>query len=114
MSIVVSFASYARAVVASPDGEVDFDGYQQLREQLVAALEKRPPVLVVDLSRTRFLDSTALGALAATARRARQLGCAFCLAAVPPAIARMLAATALDRAWPIYSTVTEALDAHGC
>lgn len=98
------------ALVASPEGEVDALSGQALRDQLIDVLDERPLVLVLNLSKTSFLDSTGLGVLVAIARRARLIDCTFCLAAPSPPIARVLHLTSLDRAWPVYPTIRAAFD----
>ncbi|MBD0291130.1 MAG: STAS domain-containing protein, partial [Thermoleophilia bacterium] len=51
-------------------GEVDLYVAPELRAALLGALAEEPEVLVVDLMPVTFIDSTALGALVAAARRA--------------------------------------------
>jgi anti-sigma B factor antagonist len=97
------------ALVAIPDGEVDVASAPQLREKLLAALDERPPLLVVDLSRVTFLDSTGLAALVAVYHRANEVGSAFALAAPTRIAGKVLTITGLDRAWPVFDTRAEAV-----
>lgn len=99
------------AIVASLRGDVDMSTAHILRERLVDVLDSAPTSLVVDLSEAEFLDSSGLGVLDATARRATAAGCDFRLAAPTATVSRVLSLTALDRHWPIYPSVTEALAA---
>lgn len=112
MVVVVTVERVGAAVVAAPCGDIDALSGESLRTQLIDVLHGRPRALVLDLSETSFLDSTGLGVLVAIARRARLIHCAFCLASPPPMVARVLAITALDRAWPVYPDASTALDAH--
>ena len=57
----------------------------------------RSASLVVDLSATQFLDSTAMGALVALANQLRAAGGTLYLVAVPQPVAALLALVKLDR-----------------
>ncbi len=114
MGVGVTVERVGAAAVASVEGDVDVLSGPTLRQQLLDAIADRPSLLVVDLSRTSFLDSTGLGVLVAIARRTRLIGCGFCLASPTSIVAKVLTATSLDRAWPVYPTVSAALDAHAC
>ncbi len=70
------------------------------------------PYLIVNLAEAAFLDSTAMGGLVALSKHARDLGGALRLAAVPPAIARVLALMRLDRFFEVCQDVESALAAH--
>lgn len=113
MGLEVTLRWLDSAVVAAPRGDIDTATERQLREPLLACLETAPHVLVVDLAKASFLDSSALGVLVAAARHAERIGCTFCLASPPAKIARLLATTGLDKAWPVYPNVAAALGAHG-
>src|SRR4051812_13058119 len=54
-------------------GELDLMTGPQLREHLAGALSRSGGCVVVDLTGTTFCDSSGLGALVATRRRARLL-----------------------------------------
>jgi N-acetylglucosaminyldiphosphoundecaprenol N-acetyl-beta-D-mannosaminyltransferase len=80
-------------------------------EDALAELRRRgvPPHLVADLGRATFLDSSALGTLVALSKQARDAGGDLLLAAVPDAVARVLALTRLDRFLEAVPTVDAAL-----
>lgn len=119
----VTVSHVGAAAVAAPEGEVDTGTASSLREKLIAAMTSRvtgtalaadaasPSALIVDLSKVTFLDSSGLGVLSATAHRAASLGCAFSIAEPSPTVTRMLAITALDRAWPVFPSLPAALAA---
>ncbi len=98
-----------QVAVVVPRGEGDVDQMPLLRERLLSALDPAPAALVVDLSQVAFLDSSGIGTLVIAARRAREISCEFHLAAPTHVAARALAATALDRIWPIHLSVDEAI-----
>lgn len=55
-------------------GELDLASAAELRAQLEKVAADRPPVLVVDLTETTFVDSSGLGAIAGGLRAQRQHG----------------------------------------
>ena len=105
----ISIEREGEALVAIPEGEVDVASASRLRDELLGALESRPPLLVVDLSQVTFLDSTGLAALVAVYRRASEQETAFALAAPTRIAGKVLSITGLDRAWPVFDSREEAL-----
>lgn len=91
-------------------GELDVSTADDLRERLLAMLgEDRASSIILDLSGLSFMDSTGISVLAAAERRAHELGGTFSLAATQKIVARVLRITSLDRHFPIYPTVADAL-----
>jgi anti-anti-sigma factor len=78
-------------------GECDAASLTALNDALADAVEHATEELVVTLEKTTFIDSLALGALTAAAKRARARGCAFRVIRPSPAIRRTLEITGLDR-----------------
>jgi anti-sigma B factor antagonist len=70
-------------VVLVAGGEIDYSASPQLSERLADRIDGGITRVVLDLSTVTFIDSTAIGALAATATRLRELG-AGTLAVVCP------------------------------
>jgi anti-sigma B factor antagonist len=77
-------------------GECDAASLEALNAALSDAVERAATEVVVDLEKTTFLDSLALGALTAAAKRARAQGRGFRVIRPSPAIRRMLEITGLD------------------
>jgi anti-anti-sigma factor len=110
--IIRAETSTDHAVVVQLAGDVDVESAREVRERLYAVLDGVPGgarLMVVDLSRAEFVDSSGLGALVAASRRARERECGFSLVNPAPMIARVLEMSGMDQAWPIYSTVHAAL-----
>jgi anti-anti-sigma factor len=78
-------------------GECDAASLTALNDALADAVEHATEELVVTLEKTTFIDSLALGALTAAAKRAHARGCAFRVIRPSPAIRRTLEITGLDR-----------------
>ena len=60
--------------VVVPRGRLNMVAARELRERLTGLVEAGTPRIVVDLAETTFLDSSALGALVAGLKTARQAG----------------------------------------
>jgi anti-sigma B factor antagonist len=60
--------------VVAPRGRLNMVAARQLRETLTGLVEQGTSRIVVDLAETTFLDSSALGALVAGLKTARQAG----------------------------------------
>jgi anti-sigma B factor antagonist len=95
--------------VAAVEGEIDTSNVADVGDALRAAVDNRSTGLVVDLTPTRYLDSAGINLLFALEdlrARQRRLGL---VVAPGSSIARMLAITSLDRAFPCVATVEDAL-----
>jgi anti-sigma B factor antagonist len=95
-------------VVTAPE-EVDIANAALLQEALGEAAGPGHALVVVDMSRTRFCDSSGLNALVAADRRARADGGEVRLVVVAEAVARVVALTGVDRVVAIYATLEDAL-----
>jgi len=62
------------SVVIGLDGDVDIQVAQQVRSELAEIEATSPPILVLDLSRTTFLDSSGMALIAAAHGRAQDEG----------------------------------------
>jgi anti-sigma B factor antagonist len=60
--------------VVAPRGRLNMVAARELRETLGRLVEDGSPRIVVDLAETTFIDSSALGALVAGLKTARQAG----------------------------------------
>lgn len=96
--------------IAAVEGEIDASNVVDIAERVHLMLSNRSEVLVVDLTRTTYLDSAGINMLftLGTALKERQQGLKL---VVPPAspIARMLSITGLDTEVPTFATRAEAL-----
>ena len=95
-------------VVLNVHGRLDSSNQNSFAEMAHAKLTENP-YLIINLANAEFLDSSALGTIVALANRARDGGGDVWLAAVPPAIARVLALLRLDQFFQICDDVESAL-----
>lgn len=95
-------------ILTPPVSRLDSAEAPALRSALLGQIEQGVQHLVLDLSDVDFLDSSALGALIATAKRIAPLG-RFGVSGVRPAVARLFALTHMDRVFSIHPNTAEAV-----
>lgn len=94
--------------VIRPEGELDLYTVEIFRDQLRKVLDAHPPGLVVDLSRTGYIDSSGLGLLL---RAARTLPGAVAVVTARERVLRLFQATGLTEILSVHRTLPEAVDA---
>ena len=99
-----------RQVVAVA-GEIDLFTAPELKQKLTDAIEGGKSRIVVDLTDTSFLDSTALGVLIGAVKRLRTRDGALVIVNVDQNIAKTFEITGLDQIFTIRPTRDEAVEA---
>ena len=97
--------------VVAVRGEIDLFTAPELKTALGEAMEAGKSRLVVDLSETTFLDSTALGVLIGAIKRLRARDGALTIVNTEPTIAKTFEITGLDQIFTITETRDEAIAA---
>ncbi len=97
--------SGSRALVTAV-GELDLNTCPQFRRALDAAARRAANYLLVDLSDVDFMDSTAIGLLAAEQRRRPE---PLHLVVSEPQLLRILEVTGFTRVFIIHSSLDDAL-----
>ncbi|MFL6061587.1 MAG: STAS domain-containing protein [Marmoricola sp.] len=95
--------------VISPVGDFDIATLHLLRAAFDQAVGPATDRVVLDLSRTTFLDSMAIGVVIGLARRVEGQGGWLRLVAPRPNVRTVLRITGLDRAFGLYDTLDQAL-----
>jgi anti-sigma B factor antagonist len=90
-------------------GSVDLTTAPALRERLVELMANGNLCIVADLLETDFLDSTGLGALVGALKRLRSRDGEMRLVCKDGHVRKVFTITKLDRVFPIYATLDEAL-----
>jgi anti-sigma B factor antagonist len=96
------------AVVAEVAGDIDMSTVAGLRNRLYELADSGQPV-IVDLERVTFMDSTGLGVLVGTARRAEAHGTSLHAVCSQDQTLKLLWLTGVDSRIPVSTTVGEAL-----
>lgn len=96
--------------VLTAPAEIDITTAERLREVLLQATSRRYPMVVVDMTGTRFCDSAGLHTLLAAHKRVMTEGDELRLV-IPAdgAVRRVLTVTGLDRLMPCFPSLQEAL-----
>lgn len=106
--VVEAHGEHQLAVVT---GEVDMASVAALRGLLRDLMVDGGRHLLVDLSAVSFMDSAGLGALVATRKQARVFQGSFGLVAPSKQVSRLLSLTAMDKVFPCFDSLEDALSA---
>jgi anti-sigma B factor antagonist len=111
LDLSIALARLDDRVIVSIAGEIDLDTAPTLREELLRVLSNGPLHLILDMAKVSFLDSSGLGVLVGTLRRARMLGGTVSIAAPIRQVLEVLEITGLDAVFPVHDTVDDAVAA---
>jgi len=92
-------------------GEIDLFTAPELKAAIGEALESGRTLIVVDLTATTFLDSTALGVLIGAVKRLRSRDGVLTIVNTDPNISKTFEITGLDQIFTIRRTLEEAVGA---
>jgi len=95
--------------VLAPTGRLDVAGAPALKDAVSQAMKNGKPRLVIDLEGVSFVDSSGLGSVVAALKQVRSSQGDLRLAAPNQQVRVVLELTTLDRVFPYYATVEEAL-----
>ena len=90
-------------------GELDVSNATTLTDAVRAAFSDGFEVVLVDLHRVTFLDSSGARALVTCERSARATGSRFAVVASHPQVTRSLSLLGLDLSFPVFDSVADAL-----
>jgi anti-sigma B factor antagonist len=102
----------ALAIVRLP-AEIEAEDAEQVRDTLLAVLNRDITNLVIDMTRTSFCGAAGASAIARAHQRALASGAQILVAAPVPIVRRMLAIAGLDRLVRIFPTLAAALASAG-
>ena len=92
-------------------GEIDLFTAPELKQVLAESIEAGRVRIIVDLTDTTFLDSTALGVLIGAVKRLRSRDGALAIVNIDDNISKTFEITGLDQIFTIVPTRDEAIDA---
>jgi anti-sigma B factor antagonist len=95
--------------VLAPVGRLDVAGAPALKEAISQLVGNGPPKVVIDMEGVSFVDSTGLGSVISALKQIRGSQGELRLAAPNQQARVVLELTTLDRVFPYYATVEEAL-----
>jgi anti-sigma B factor antagonist len=100
----------AWAIVAL-GGEVDAHSAPRLRDGLRELFDDGRFRIVVEADRVEFMDSTALGVLVNGFKRATEHDGILAVVCTRPNVIRLLEITGLDKVFPVFSSLEQAMTA---
>jgi anti-sigma B factor antagonist len=98
-----------RVCVVAPTGELDLYTCPDFESELTRVISNGAERVVVDLTQTTFMDSTALGVLLGALESLRARDGRFALVSADETILRVLEVTGLHRIFEIRGSRAEAL-----
>ncbi|OBK11119.1 STAS domain-containing protein [Mycobacterium asiaticum] len=107
-SITATVSDHDGTIVLSIGGEIDLVTAPALEEAIGEVLTDNPVALIIDLSGVEFLGSVGLKILAATFEKLGD-SAGFGVVARGPATRRPIHLTGLDKTFPLYPTLDDAL-----
>jgi anti-anti-sigma factor len=110
-ALMVSEENFGIAAVLTVAGDIDMMTAPQLQVRVDAILSRQPPALVIDLSHVAFLGSAGIGVLVQVHNNDRDMS--FAVVARGPATSRPLHLLGLDKLFPIYPSVADAINGMG-
>jgi len=90
-------------------GDFDLATSPEARQAFHEAIDEGWRTLLLDLVAVQYLDSSALSAITAAARHARESRCRLAIICPSPQIRRVFQITGLTRLFSLYDTQEEAL-----
>ena len=110
MKLVVEHADVGKVVIR-PDGRLDADTSAEFKQEMQKLVQAGVRQMVADLQNVSFMDSSGLSALVSGLKALRQKDGMLHLTGVKPQVQTALRLTMLDRVFPTFATVAEALTA---
>jgi anti-sigma B factor antagonist len=95
------------AVVVTLPAEVDLNNAAGLTEQLILAVS-RHPIVIIDMSATRFCDSAGIHAIVRARKRATDSGAELRLVVTTQQVRRIFGLLGIDRVLEVYPSLEAA------
>ena len=92
-------------------GYIDFDVAPQLKRCIVRRLEEGSRLLVIDLTDTGFIDSTAIGVLVGVLKRLKEVGGFLAVACDNDNVRSIFEIVGLENVIPLHRSRDDALSA---
>ncbi|MDF1728375.1 MAG: STAS domain-containing protein [Sulfitobacter sp.] len=99
-------------LIRAEESRIDAEGALAFKEAMRRAAADAGPVVVLDLGKVDFIDSSGLGALVST-MKALAPAQSLQLAGMRPPVRRVFELTRMDTVFTLYDTPEEALERRG-
>ena len=111
MPVSKSMTKRQRPNVLPLDGEIDLHVSPEVAEELHSMVAKKPTMLVVDLAKVTYLDSSGLAVLIEAMQNVQTYGGKFALANVQESVQHIFEIARLDQVFRIFPDIDSALAA---
>lgn len=111
MDLDVETSNVERGSVVTLRGEIDVYTAPRLREAITELVDDDATNIVLDMQQVDFLDSTGLGVLVGGLKRAKTKDGTLAIVATQQKILKIFDITGLNKVFPMYGSVEEALAA---
>ena len=108
-SVIRGIEREGRAIVLELGGEIDMKCSAKVKNKFKEIYQDKPPLLVVDMTEVKFMDSSGLATLVGVLKWCRLNGCELRLAGLSKAVRNIFDICRLESIFQIYSSRTEAL-----
>lgn len=105
----VHVRNHERAATIEVQGEVDLYTSPRMREAIVRMASGKTPLVVVDLSAVKYMDSSGVATLVEGLQLSRGYGGVFRLAGLGGAVREVFKFAKLEKVFEIYPDATRAL-----
>lgn len=89
------------------NGEIDLFNSAKMKAKLLSLLDEKPADLIINCASLDYIDSTALGALVAVLKNAKEYGCDIYLKNIKHNIEKLFKITNLDKVFNIEGDENE-------
>ena len=108
-SVIKDIRRQGRTVVLELGGEIDMRSFGELKNKFKELYSEKPAVLLVDMSKVEFMDSSGLATLVGALKWCRLNGSELKLAGLTQRVRSIFEICRLDSAFQIYNSQAEAL-----
>ncbi len=96
-------------LIVDVDGQLVVSNRQEFKQLVLDEVEQGARLVIVDFSKSAYIDSSGLGALVSLGKRIREAGGELRLAALNEDLRTLFELTRLDALFPLYATRDDAL-----
>lgn len=93
------------------EGQLVVTNRQDFKQAILDEVEQGARTVIIDFTRSGYIDSSGLGALVSLSKRVRDAGGDLRLAGLNEDLRRLFELTRLDQLFPLYATRADALSA---
>ena len=106
----IEVVDYNSHKIVKPTGDIDMYTSPELRKQLLGLINKKIPVLFVDLNGVSYIDSSGIATFVEGLKGMKSYGGRLKLVGMPKGILEIFSFSKLDKVFEIYPTMDEAGD----